>query len=325
MSFRRYAVVTPARQLSHRPTSIVSPWTRRSSTVAAPAESSAPDSIPPESSAPASKPPSPPTPVARPASKAFSSAAPFKPTAEPPGTNSRPPFRAMPSAASSTQSSAPAVDSPQGSRAWLHGQRQPDEPAYRSSRAAPPPKSRPSPPILSSIDWANSFYGVSTQPVTEDQFKVLMEPIDVKDIEVKSDGIIYLPEIKYRRRLNEAFGPMGWGLIPKGEPVAGASIVTREYALIIGGRFVSQAQGENNFFSPEQLPSAIEGCKSNALMRCCKDLGVAAELWDPVFIRWFKKAHMEEAWVEHATTKKRRTQWFKKGAVEVVYPYRLAK
>lgn len=26
---------------------------------------------------------------------------------------------------------------------------------------------------------------------------------------------------------------------------------------------------------------AMEAAKSNALMRCCKDLGVASELWDP--------------------------------------------
>ena len=89
---------------------------------------------------------------------------------------------------------------------------------------------------LPMIDWANSFHGISSQPVTDEQFKALMTPVDQKDIEIKPDGVIYLPEIKYRRRLNEAFGPMGWGMIPKGEPVVGSSIVTREYALIVAGR-----------------------------------------------------------------------------------------
>lgn len=89
--------------------------------------------------------------------------------------------------------------------------------------------------------------------------------------------------------------------------------------------FVSQAQGENNFFGNDQLPSAVEGCKSNALMRCCKDLGIGSELWDPNFIRWFRKTHTEEVWVEHVTTKKKRIHYFKKGAVDVVYPYQRSK
>ncbi|KAJ6790145.1 hypothetical protein PWT90_08872 [Aphanocladium album] len=175
------------------------------------------------------------------------------------------------------------------------------------------------------VDWSLSFHGISSQPVTKAQFEALMKPLDVDDIEVKPDGIIYLPEIRYRRRLNEAFGPMGWGLIPKGDAVVGAAIVTREYALIVDGRFVSQAQGENSYFGADQLPSAVEGCKSNALMRCCKDLGIASELWDPSFIRWFKKNRMEEVWVEHTTTKKKRTLWYRKGAVDVAYPYRQTK
>jgi hypothetical protein len=95
----------------------------------------------------------------------------------------------------------------------------------------------------SQVDWANSFFGISVQPATHKQFKQLSQPVHIEDIEVKPDGVIYLPEIKYRRKLNEVFGPMGWGLIPKGEPVVGSNIVTREYALIINGRYVSLLPG----------------------------------------------------------------------------------
>ncbi|KID67738.1 mgm101, partial [Metarhizium hybridum] len=193
--------------------------------------------------------------------------------------------------------------------------------AYQAEGSQPPVDAASIP----AVDWANSFHGISSRPVTEEQFRALMAPLAIKDIEVKPDGVVYLPEIKYRRRLNEAFGPMGWGMIPKGDAVVGNSIVTREYALIVDGRFVSQAQGENAYFSPDQLPSSVEGCKSNALMRCCKDLGIGSELWDPHFLRWFKRTHMEQAWVEHATTKKRKAFWFKKGEVQVSYPYSLAK
>jgi hypothetical protein len=72
------------------------------------------------------------------------------------------------------------------------------------------------------------------------------------------------------------------------------------------------------------MPSAVEGCKSNALMRCCKDLGIASELWDPHFIRSFRAKCMQEVWVENVTTKKKRQFWFKKGQVNIVYPWKKA-
>ena len=39
------------------------------------------------------------------------------------------------------------------------------------------------------------------------------------------------------------------------------------------------ARGEQEFFDPNGVATATEACKSNALMRCCKDLGIASELW----------------------------------------------
>jgi hypothetical protein len=88
---------------------------------------------------------------------------------------------------------------------------------------------------------------------------------------------------------------------------------------------VSQARGECQFFGDETIPKASEGCKSNALMRCCKDLGIASELWDPRFIRKFKKEKCKEVWVEHATTKKKRQIWQRKDADEPSYPFTLVK
>ena len=33
----------------------------------------------------------------------------------------------------------------------------------------------------------------------------------------RGDGLLFLPEIKYRRSLNRAFGPGGWALMPMGD------------------------------------------------------------------------------------------------------------
>jgi Mitochondrial genome maintenance MGM101 len=84
---------------------------------------------------------------------------------------------------------------------------------------------------------------------------------------------------------------------------------------------VAIARGEQDYFDPAGIATATEACKSNALMRCCKDLGIASELWcvarlpqslylisgcrDPRFIREFKTTHCVEVFVEHQGTKKK--------------------
>ena len=49
--------------------------------------------------------------------------------------------------------------------------------------------------------------------------------------------------------------------------------------LVMACRLVGVARGEQEYFDPSGIPTATEAAKSNALMRCCKDLGVASELW----------------------------------------------
>ncbi|PFH47799.1 hypothetical protein AMATHDRAFT_151271 [Amanita thiersii Skay4041] len=170
-------------------------------------------------------------------------------------------------------------------------------------------------------DWSRSFFGLSTQPFSKEITDTLLAPLKPEDIEIKPDGLIYLPEIKYRRILNKAFGPGGWGLAPRGETNVGPKIVSREYALVCQGRLVGIARGEQEYFDPSGIPTATEGCKSNALMRCSKDLGIASELWDPRFIRGFKDKYCVEVFVEHLPTKKKKKLWRRKDQPKFGYPY----
>lgn len=174
------------------------------------------------------------------------------------------------------------------------------------------------------IDWTRSYHGLGSISFTPEQQETLLAPADPEDVEVKPDGILYLPEIKYRRILNKAFGPGGWGLAPRGESIVTGRLVTREYGLIVQGRLVSIARGEQQYFDPDGIPTATEGCKSNALMRCCKDLGIASELWDPRFIREFMTKYTKEVWVEHAATKKKRKIVMRKDD-SPRYPYKESK
>ncbi|KAL6711120.1 hypothetical protein ACN47E_005651 [Coniothyrium glycines] len=174
------------------------------------------------------------------------------------------------------------------------------------------------------IDWTRSYHGLGSISFTPEQQETLLAPIAHDDVEVKPDGLLYLPEIKYRRILNKAFGPGGWGLAPRGESIVTGKLVTREYGLIVQGRLVSIARGEQQYFDPDGIPTATEGCKSNALMRCCKDLGIASELWDPRFIREFTTKLTKEVWVEHVSTKKKRKIVMRKDDT-ARYPYRETK
>ncbi len=171
------------------------------------------------------------------------------------------------------------------------------------------------------IDWSKSFLGLGSSPFSEQAIKVLNSELDPEEVEITPDGLLFLPEIKYRRILNKAFGPGGWGLAPRSETIITDKSVTREYALICEGRLVSIARGEQDYFQPQGIPTATEGCKSNAMMRCCKDLGIASELWDPKFIRTFKKKYCEEKFVEHVVNKKKRKLWKRKDA-SWEYPYK---
>ncbi|CAE6445730.1 unnamed protein product [Rhizoctonia solani] len=177
------------------------------------------------------------------------------------------------------------------------------------------------PPGEKPTDWYTSYHGLSTQPFSKETADILMAPLDPLDVEVKPDGLIYLPEIKYRRILNRAFGPGGWGLAPRSGINVSPKVVSREYALVCLGRLVAIARGEQEYFDQEGIATATEAAKSNALMRCCKDLGVASELWDPRFIREFKAKYCVEAFVEHVISKKVQKRWRRKDS-KFDYPYK---
>ncbi|EXF84503.1 hypothetical protein CFIO01_12601 [Colletotrichum fioriniae PJ7] len=232
-----------------------------------------------------------------------------KPSSSPAAAAAATPKPTPATPATTTFPTAPAYVPPPSSQTQTSDQTQQQQPQQQQQQQQQP------------IDWSTSYHGLGTARFPKEVVDILLQPVNPSDVEVKPDGIIYLPEIKYRRILNQAFGPGGWGLVPKGDVVVGEKVVTREYALIAEGRFISQAQGENGYFSIENLPSAVEGCKSNALMRCCKDLGVASDLWDPVFIRQFRKEYADEVWAEHVTTKRKKLVWTRKD-VPLAYPYK---
>ena len=83
---------------------------------------------------------------------------------------------------------------------------------------------------------------------------------------------------------------------------------------------IAVARGENDFYDPTGLATSAEGVKSNALMRCCKDLGIASELWDPIFIKNWLADYAVEVSASHVTTKQYKRLWRRKDE-SLKYPW----
>ncbi len=137
---------------------------------------------------------------------------------------------------------------------------------------------------------------------------------DEVDIKPDSFGAVYLSHSGYRRRLNEAFRPGGWAL-RRLTPYTFDNeqhIAYAEFALYAEGRFVGMATGEMRLAQNNEDMSTgdiIEGLKSNALMRCCKDLGMAMECWDLKWTQSFRQRLCVRVWVKKGRNADAKPQW----------------
>jgi hypothetical protein len=126
---------------------------------------------------------------------------------------------------------------------------------------------------------------------------VLSEAVDPGEVEIKPDGICYMPGYYWRRQLNKAFGPGGWGFAPRTPARVMGNIVTWDGVLIAMGRVVATAVGECAYRANNpnmSYASCVEGAKTDAIGRCCKDLGMALELHDPKWRRWWQPEYAEK-------------------------------
>eukprot|EP00002_Diphylleia_rotans_P026803 TRINITY_DN535_c0_g6_i1.p1 TRINITY_DN535_c0_g6~~TRINITY_DN535_c0_g6_i1.p1 ORF type:complete len:289 (-),score=57.41 TRINITY_DN535_c0_g6_i1:450-1316(-) len=139
---------------------------------------------------------------------------------------------------------------------------------------------------------------------------VLTEQLDESIVEILPEGMIYVPVVHYRRQLNKAFGPGGWFLCPVSDHIQKDKFLYREFALFCNGRIVSQVVGEHTINdSNSSFASNAESCKSNAITRASKDLGIFADLHDPSYAEQWKKRFAERVLCEHMRTKERRYLW----------------
>lgn len=170
----------------------------------------------------------------------------------------------------------------------------------------------------------NIYEGASSLKISAEETKKISASFDESIIEIRPDGLIYLPQTFWRQRLNETFGIGQWALIPKGshkDPAPQKDKLYLQGVLMVRGVFVAEAIGEAELHSnnPQQSWASVwESAKSDCITRCCKDLGIASQLWQPVFIKSWVTKHAIQVWREKTGKKKDGTpgsfQWRKKDA-----------
>jgi hypothetical protein len=141
--------------------------------------------------------------------------------------------------------------------------------------------------LLSDPIMIASFVG--TLRLSDTQIAALRRPITDSEVEWKPavrEGppiIPYLSHNGYRDRLDAAFGLGAWGMVPVGMPKEIDGAIFVPYAMVIGGVPRIYAWGEQEQHKMT-YGDALEGAKSNAIVRCGKELGIARDLWNRPYI-----------------------------------------
>jgi len=151
------------------------------------------------------------------------------------------------------------------------------------------------------VEYRRGFEGIAVQPFSKEAIEVLRRPIDPDDVEIKPDGVCYMPGVFYRSRLNEAFGPGAWAIAPRGParrvPKSGGELIFFHGVLIVLGRFVSEKIGACMYFPSNRgmnYGDAYEGAITECLSRCVKDICPAVEvLWKKGWREEWTKTYAE--------------------------------
>jgi len=102
-------------------------------------------------------------------------------------------------------------------------------------------------PAEISKEEIDPYIGISELKLSEKERQLLLSDIADEEIEIRPDGLIYLPEIKYRLILNKVFGPGNWSIQPRGVHIVD-NVLCYKGALYIRGHFVAEAIGEQKYF-----------------------------------------------------------------------------
>jgi hypothetical protein len=156
---------------------------------------------------------------------------------------------------------------------------------------------------------AGAYAGAATLEINRDQERILDEPVPDNEIDIRPDGLIYVSHEYVRRQLNRAFGRLQWALVPGSPLVADGNEIYQRWVLLIQGTYVSEALGSKKYFANgnQSRDDVAEGIKSDCLKRCCKDLGIALEVWNKRRQESWRRQYATQVLV--ATSRGNEKQW----------------
>lgn len=142
-----------------------------------------------------------------------------------------------------------------------------------------------------------AYQKAATLALTPQESDALQEPFPDEAFQPGAGGkanLIYIEHAFLRDRLNRVLGIGQWSLIPRNrwaEPFKFYSKTdkcqkdgTRIYVeamLLVRGCFVSEAVGAMEYYPNDatNYGDAVEGAKTAALRRCCKEFGIGLQAW----------------------------------------------
>lgn len=147
--------------------------------------------------------------------------------------------------------------------------------------------------------------GLVEVKLTAAEEAVLSRPVNEADVLVKPTGQPYLSHPTYTKWFNEAFGRLGWSIVPRSKPMRQSdnrkTQVVCPYVLYIHGQPAAFAMGEQEYWesnNEQTYGDALEATVASALRRCAKRLGVGLELWDKRWLATFIETRCEKVWRE---------------------------
>lgn len=143
------------------------------------------------------------------------------------------------------------------------------------------------------------YKNISQVDISKEESHALIKKIDPRIIEIRPDGIAYLPGVWFRKILISAFGAGKWSLHPRKDGIKIDKQERTVYwhgALYVKGAYVSEAVGQHQYYSGStgSYGNSVESAKTDCLTRCCKDLGIGSELWDPQYVRNWMRDYTEK-------------------------------